>query len=786
MNICLFLSKFAKKLETIITFLFTVMKHISFKLFTLGATALLAAQSFAADVTINVSPTETHQSVIGIGGGMVYYQNWVTAHKNKSAIYDTVFNGLGLSGLRMGNWAQEDNADLSNDAEIVKEGKKRLGSNFFIEMSSWSAPPSLKNNNDINGSNGGPKASLKKENGQFVYDKFGAWWKNSLQRYIEAGIIPDYISIQNEPDMDAQYEATIFDEKENGDVASYAKALEAVHKAMSGMEHCPKFLGPEPLGIGWNNTQKYINALDKNLLDGYCFHYYHSGDQSHDNDKYSYPDDYLPAMKALAADYPDKPQFMTENCSMREQRKNDALHTAWFLANAFNANRVGAYLHWNLIWGGSDGCVTVENPWETGNWKSSNGYIVQSEYHGLRHFSKFVRPGWFHIGSASTNGDIISCAFKSPENDAYTVVLINKGYSSHNATLSFPIATPDEGQIIQTVPSSETWSKVLGQYKEGEKITLPANSVTTISLKNNVAMPKFTWEYPIQADTYWERGTTQTVRCSVDMDLDYEVSLCWNPTAQIKEIDASSIWMNDEGTFGWEAKNALVEGDEGRWGAAGVENEWLELTLEEESEIAGAIIDETSGIGCNIKSYELQYDNAGEWTTLEKGSSIGENYTATFQPVVASKFRLFIKESGCININYFNVIPNKRELFRTKSSINYAWETPKEPGKGFFTIEKDGMVLSQSEKVSITEMPTALKDSYQQPQALLFIQKGMMNIYTQSARQATFQIWNAQGILIQQGNVSLESGWNSLPVVEKAQGLLFVQIGENRFKVIAE
>ncbi len=762
------------------------MNNITLKRFVaIGASALFAAHTFAADVTIGIAPTETHQTVIGIGGGLAYYQNWLTGHKNKTEIYDTLFNGLGISGLRMGNWAQEDDKDLSDDAEIVKEAKKRLGSDFFIEMSSWTAPASLKANNSTDGSRGGVKASLKKENGQFVYDKFAAWWKKSLQRYHEVGVVPDYISIQNEPDMDADYEACIFDEKENGDVASYAKALEAVHNAMQGMENCPKFLGPEPLGIGWNNAQKYINALDKSLLDGYCFHYYHSGDQSHDNDKYSYPDDFIPAMKGLAADYPDKPQFMTENCSMRESRDMDALHTAWIIANAFNYNRVSSYLHWNLMWGSENGCVTLENPWESNNWKSPNGYIIQSEYHGFRHFSKFVRPGWICIGSTSSNDDVISCAFKSPEGDAYTVVIINKGYANHSATLSFPIATPDDGQIIQTVPSSKTWSKVLGNYTDGQEIDLPSNSVTTIALKNNKPTPKFTWVSPTE-ETSWMNGTTQTVQCDVDMDLDYEVTLYWNPNAEVDSISASSIWMNDEGTFGWEAKNALTVGDEGRWGALGTENEWLELTLTSESEIAGAVIDETDGIGCNIKSYELQYLKNGAWETIEKGATIGGNYETTFEPVTSNKFRLLINQSGCININYFGLKQNKRELTSAQGGINYEWNIPTDmSGNGFFSIEKEGLTLSKSQSVQIasaTRTDNILSDKAE----LLYAQGNTLQIFSFETKEAEIRIYNAQGATLQQETILLKKGMNTIRLEKIEKGLLLVQIGNNTYKVTAE
>ena len=78
--------------------------------------------------------------------------------------------------------------------------------------------------------------------------------------------------------MFAAYAETLFDETENDSTAGYAQALNAVYDAMKTLPNPPKILGPEPLGIGYNNFQKYANALDASKLDGYAYHLYHAGD----------------------------------------------------------------------------------------------------------------------------------------------------------------------------------------------------------------------------------------------------------------------------------------------------------------------------------------------------------------------------------------------------------------------------------------------------------------------------------------------------------------------------
>ena len=467
---------------------------MNIKRIVIGCIMAMSTTAFATDVKVTVTPSKTNQKVEGIGGGIVYYQNWFTAHSNKEMLYDTIFNGLGISALRIGNWAQNVKIQsISNDINIVEGAKKRLGrENFFIQMSSWSAPASLKANNSVNGTNGGVKASLKKDdNGEFVYGEFGKWWKKSLELYGKYDIMPDYISIQNEPDMDATYEATLFNPSESSSIASYGKALEAVSDSIKNIENAPKILGPEPLGIGWQQTQKYVDALDKSLLYGYCFHYYHSGVNTHnENQRYSYPDDFKTAMTSLSTYLKDKPMFMTENCSMRDHEDMDALYIAWFIANSFNINKVSSYIHWNLLWGDNGGgCINVENPWKKEEWTTENGFIVQPEYHGLRHYTKYVKRGWYHIDSKSSNNDVISTAFRSANGEAVTIVIVNKSVTKHNVTLNMALEDSVVGTVIRTEPEAQIWSKSEGAFNPDTVIEMPAKSIITIALKGFTPLP---------------------------------------------------------------------------------------------------------------------------------------------------------------------------------------------------------------------------------------------------------------------------------------------------------
>lgn len=453
----------------------------------LGILLIVGSNSFAqfGQTTIDIDPSVSYQTIDGIGGGIVYYLDWLTTHKNKEVLYDTLFNGLGLTGLRVGNWAQEEDADLTYDAEIIHEAQKRLGNDFFLTMSSWSAPASLKQNNALTGSLGGSvKPTLKREYGRYIYDQFGAWWKRALQQYQAVDVYPNTISIQNEVDCDADYESTIFDPDESGGIASYSNALSSVYNNIKNLDSVPGILGPEVLGIGWNKVQNYVNTVDMRQLAGINFHYYHSGSENHKDDgyRYNYPDEFLGSMTSLSKDYLNKkPMYMTENSSLRGRDDNDPLYMAIFMSYAFSVNHVVSYLHWNLIWGDEgDGCINLE--FSENGYTTDDGYVIQGDYHALRHYSKFIRRGWKNISAQSNNNNIIVSAFKSPNDDEFTVVIVNRNVYNQNVKLPFsPEGTT--ATIIRSIPSQELWSSTIGTYNELNNIDLPGNSISTIVYK---------------------------------------------------------------------------------------------------------------------------------------------------------------------------------------------------------------------------------------------------------------------------------------------------------------
>ena len=455
------------------------------------STAALAAATIASAATITVDPTATKQEIVGFGGGSVYYQSWITAlaDKNKEALFDTAFTGLNLSLLRVGNWLQADTAKVSqDDIAIVQAAKKRLGDHVKIEMSSWSAPGSLKPSGSVNGSAGSSKSdnSLKKVSGDaygsYAYTDFANWWKKSIETYKAAGITPDYISIQNEPDMNADYEETLFEPTETSEMAGYKEALNAVYDAVKGTT---KILGPEPLGIGYSNFEKYAKELDDSKLDGYAYHLYHAGDgNDNSGNNYLAPENFRKSMKTIGSTYggKGKPIIMTEFCNMLDKtREEDMVGLAHIMQVGFTDGQLGGYIAWELFWGNGTGQLIGVCTQGWGSCKKDE-IVIGPEYHAMRHYSKFVNPGWKAISASTAENDLKTVAFASASGDSVSVVVINTGKTA--IQLDAPAIS---GMNVATAVQSKENGFKSKNITIASCYMLPARSVTTLVLTKTAA-----------------------------------------------------------------------------------------------------------------------------------------------------------------------------------------------------------------------------------------------------------------------------------------------------------
>jgi glucuronoarabinoxylan endo-1,4-beta-xylanase len=340
-----------------------------------------------------------------------------------------------------------------------------------VFMSSWSPPSNLKSNNSVNGGGG---ATLKKDavSGKYLYRDFAQYWVNSLIAYDAIGVVPDYISIQNEPSYDASWESCIFDPMESTVVAGYDRALDTVYFALQEAGLTPKIFGPEVHGIGYNTFQNYAQRYNHSRLDGYAFHLYHGDNENNNN----YPDMFNTNLAAIAMSYPGKPRFQTEF------DRGDWFNTVWLMHNCLVNGEVSGYFWWGLLWDAAGGkpLVGIENPWTPSGWTTGQGFILTPYYWAFRQYSKYIGAGWKRVTTEVDVDSLRMSAFVSPEGTSLTVVILNLARSSRTMGPDIQDFTVTDGFVIRT-SATEQGEMVNESYNGQTDIEFPARSITTIS-----------------------------------------------------------------------------------------------------------------------------------------------------------------------------------------------------------------------------------------------------------------------------------------------------------------
>ena len=424
----------------------------------------------ASNGTVKVQ--ETHQTMVGFGASIAWYNNWLTNHPNKEMLYSQIFDDLSLDILRLRNNYRNNPDNFANDdAEIVTNFYSYSSAEPKILISSWSPPVNLKSNNSLN------SGTLKKVEGQYVYGDFARYWIDALNAYSNLGIVPDYISIQNEPSFDATWESCYFDPTENATWPGYDRALDSVYAALEQYSPKPLILASEVHGIGYNTFQNYANRFNHDYADGYAYHLYHGGSANN-----TAPDQFNANLAAIAASYSDKPIFQSE------YDYGDWFNTAWLMHNCLVSGNVSGYLYWSLIWDASGGkpLIGLENPWNSGSWTTGDGYILNPEYWAFRQYSRYIDNGWKRVTATSDDSNLRISAFINPQGTKLTLVVLNVN-ASQAGQMDFNLQgfAVSSGIVVRT-SATEQGEEVSSSYNGSTTLDLPAHSITTIAFSGAV------------------------------------------------------------------------------------------------------------------------------------------------------------------------------------------------------------------------------------------------------------------------------------------------------------
>lgn len=439
-------------------------------------------------ISVWVDTAVPHQTLVGFGAATAY-QAYLLAGRNDD-IYKVLFVDSGLDLLRLGNWYQnDDSTNMSTtaafsdfaEAQIVQKATAaRGGTPPKILMSSWSPPAYLKSNGMTRPPWGATNVSnavgtLLPSGGAYAYADYADWWVRSLQAYAAQGVVPDYISIQNEPDFfTSGWETCLFGPRE-GDrlegitVAGYGQALDAVYRALaaSSLASRPMLVGPETTGFDDDNVQHYLANLDRTQLAAIAHHMYGTPSAN------PAPDGFEGSMRGLARSSEETglPAFMTEY----SPDAPTMFDTAWLINNALTVENAAAYIYWELVWNPNSpptGLVSI-NPWSNGP------YTINDTYYALQHFARWTDPGWVRVDAKTENAAIRASAFVSPDGTSLTLVLLNISANPHVVTVS-PGGFPFGSLAIYRSSGTSERATLVAPEADGS-VSLPSRSLATLT-----------------------------------------------------------------------------------------------------------------------------------------------------------------------------------------------------------------------------------------------------------------------------------------------------------------
>ena len=424
-----------------------------------------------------VDASVTYQTLEGFGASVAWYQGALVNHPLKDEIYEHIFAELGLDILRFRNRYQRtdaDDRDLSPEVEIIQRATDSLGRAPKVLLTSWSPPGAVKASGAEHCDSNDPTdtCTLRRVDGEFAYGEFAAYWYDSLHHYAEQGIVPDYVSIQNEPDFHPPgWEGCQFQPAETDNLPGYDRALAEVHARVSELSSPPALLGPETLGIHYNKVAEYLGPLDTTLLGGIAHHLYETGGDGVPDWRQPGPDSYLAQMRSTGNLVSDLSLFQTEFSTAEDSFIEGGLETAWLIHSSMAEEGTAAFLYWDLVWG-YGGLVSLQG----------EEYTIRDQYYSVRHFARFTDPGWLRVDASSSLRDLKVSAYVSPERDQLTVVLVNTASAEVSLPLDLGGADLTSAELYRTIfdpGASQTWEQLDGLPEDGS-LAMPSRSVITL------------------------------------------------------------------------------------------------------------------------------------------------------------------------------------------------------------------------------------------------------------------------------------------------------------------
>ena len=404
---------------------------------------------------------------------------------------------LNLTFVRLANsfecWQSEPSIFWSGwDSDNVRfiQKYRAIQTNGLITMSAWSPPAAFKSTGSAMG------GTLAKTGTDYRYADYADWWLRSLQYLRDNSTlpaeraIPDFISIQNEPDFTpggtfyaAWQSGCYLANTESSTKAGYPQALAAVRSAFqSNGFGFVKFIGPDTTTGSPSTISNYLNNLPAGSLSAIGHHPY-QGSVNDVGHKTS-------SLSGLRATYPTSTIYMTEFFGDDSYGPGvpDWMMHALPLHNLFTIEQANTYLMWGLSL----------SP-------------VSGTFCALGHYSKFINRGDLRASATCGDTNILVSLYRRTNgpaiSDRLLLVLINQAgdyrfpvIATSNLWASDPLqrswklyVTGDAGSSSYRLSLVETES---GPTLAGNRyVVLPPYSIATAVINTGLytnAAPSFT------------------------------------------------------------------------------------------------------------------------------------------------------------------------------------------------------------------------------------------------------------------------------------------------------
>jgi O-glycosyl hydrolase len=421
------------------------------------------------DLKVTVDPTAMKQEMIGFGGALTWYSNWITAHNKKAEIADLMFEDLGIDIIRFKNWYYPDNYPTVKTTDAMSDDNSKASwaatnelytlakdrnPNVKVLFSSWGPPASLKNNASTR------EGTLKKDGSDvFMYDAYADYWVDVLDH---VPFNPDYISIQNEPTYtNSGWTTCKWSHIETTSLPDYIKAFDMVYDKIKNRTYVPLMIGPESQDVP--TFSPFANILKtKDHCYALAYHPYNINSGTGDGA--------ITSLQSIGA-FTTKPNIMTEFSD-----NLDWYSTAVFIHRAMVYANSSGYIYWKLGWAtpatGTDaGMISVTS-------NAAGAYTVTPFYYLIKHFSKNIDHGYHRVEATSIRASLYTSAYLSPDGKKLTVIAINNGTVSESIDVEVTGKTITNLSAVQS--KQDSYYTTLSNVGVDKAVPLAAKSITTI------------------------------------------------------------------------------------------------------------------------------------------------------------------------------------------------------------------------------------------------------------------------------------------------------------------